>query len=74
MAKVALQFACHQVAGYDATGLAIHHYYFQHFVAGVHFYIAQRHLALEALVSAYQQLLAGLACCVKRALYLCATK
>ena len=68
------QFTIHQVAADNAPGFIIHHYHIQHFVAGIHGYIAKCHLSFKSLVGTNQQLLTGLSGCIESAFYLCSPK
>src|SRR5688500_16537910 len=74
VAEISFKFTRNEVAADHPSCFSINHNDFQHFMPGVHFYITQSHLSFEGLVSPYQQLLAGLACSIKRSLYLRTTK
>ena len=63
---VGLDRAGDHVAGDDAAGLAVDHDEVEHLVTRVRRHGAGRHLALERLVGADEQLLAGLAAGVER--------
>ena len=67
---VGLDLAGHHVAHDDATGPPVHDDELEHLVPGVHLDRAGRDLALEGLVGAEQQLLAGLAARVEGARHL----
>ena len=56
-----LHLAGDHVPGDDALGHSVHHHQLLHLVAGEHLHLAQADLALQGLVGAQQQLLAGLA-------------
>ena len=70
MSKMSFQLACDQVARNNTTGLPIDDHHIQHLMPGIHLDIAERHLALQCLISPYQQLLPCLARRVKSTLYL----
>ena len=70
MGGVALQLTGQQVADDDAAGFTVNQYQVEHLVAVVHFHIALGDLPGEGLVSAQQQLLAGLAAGVERTAHL----
>ena len=64
---VRFDFAGDQVARDDAAGVAVDHHQVQHLVRGIHLHLAGADLPLQRLVSAQQQLLAGLAARVEGA-------
>jgi hypothetical protein len=64
--RVRLDLAGDHVADDDAAGLAVDHDELEHLVAGVHLDRAGGDLALQGLVGADQELLAGLAAGVER--------
>ena len=68
VARIRADRAGPQVAGDDAAGLAVDHHEVEHFGVRVHRHGAGGDLTLERLVGPQQQLLAGLAAGVKRAL------
>ena len=65
-----LDFAGDQVAGDDAARAAVDHDQVQHLGAREHLHLAGADLALQRLVGAEQQLLAGLAAGVEGARHL----
>ena len=74
MCSVTFDFAGYQVAGNNTTGFTIDLNYIQHFVAAVHFNIAFGNLTVQRLVGTNQQLLTGLATCIKCTAYQYTTK
>src|SRR4051794_35359926 len=71
---MSFQLAGDEVPGDDAPCLAVDADDVQHFMTGIHLYIAKRYLPFQSLVGADQQLLAGLACRIKGTLYLRSAK
>jgi|GEM_PF-2880652 len=74
VAKMRLDRTGHHVPNDDASRPPVDHDHIEHLAARVHLHRAGRDLALECLVSAEQQLLAGLAPGVERARQLCPTE
>src|SRR6267142_3556586 len=67
-------FAVDQIASDNSFGMSVDHDELQHFCARKHLHCAQRNLPAKRLISAEEQLLAGLAARVKSARDLRATK
>ena len=70
VARVALDFACHEIAHHDTLRMTIHHHEIHHLRARVHLDVSLADLLLHGLVAAKQKLLPGLTAAVECALQL----
>ncbi len=65
-----LDFACHEIAGYDSLGLTVYEDYVKHLMARIRFHRAGRNLTVEGGIGSEEKLLSGLAACVEGAAHL----